>query len=57
MVNTWSCKAAGRIGTVELYLDGDDKMAAVLEEVVSIEGDDTRLIRLSHIGENHVHHP
>lgn len=42
---------------VKFYLDGDDKMAAVFEKVVSIEGDDTRLIRLSNVSENHIDHP
>lgn len=43
-----------RIDTVGL--DRDDGVSAVLEEVMSVEGDDTRLIGLSDIGENDIDH-
>ena len=37
-------------------LDGDHDPAVVLQEEAGIVRDDTRLVRLSHIGEDHVHH-
>jgi hypothetical protein len=37
-------------------LDRDDNVAIVLQEVVSIESDDTSLIRLSNISENNIDH-
>ena len=37
-------------------LDGDDEVAARLKEVLGVEGDDTRLIGLGHVGEDGVHH-
>ena len=37
-------------------LDGDHDPAVVLQEEAGIVRNDTRLIRLRHIGEDHVHH-
>lgn len=44
----------GRVDTV--CLDGDNDSTAVLEEVVSVESNDTCLIGLSDIGENGINH-
>lgn len=38
------------------YLDRNDEMAAVLKEVVCVDGDYSSLIRLSDIGENRINH-
>lgn len=43
-----------RVDTVGL--DGNDDGAAVLEEVVGVEGDDTRLVGLGDVGEDDVDH-
>ena len=40
----------------KVHLDGDDEVAAVLEEVVRVESDDTGLVGLSDIGEHDVDH-
>ena len=37
-------------------LDRNDAVASVLQEVLGIDADDTRLIRLRHIREDGVHH-
>lgn len=42
----------GRVDTVGL--DRDDKMAAVLEEHVRVDGDDARLVRLCHVRKDDV---
>ena len=38
-----------RVTLIHPYLNGHNEVAAVLEEVLSIESDDTGLIGLSHI--------
>lgn len=38
------------------YLDGNNKMASIFQEIVCIEGDDSCLVRLSNIGKDDVHH-
>lgn len=39
-----------------LYLDGDNKVASVLQEVVSVQSNNPRLVRLGNISKNHIHH-
>ena len=39
-----------------MYLDGNDSVSAILEEVLCIESDDSSLIGLSHIREDGVDH-
>ena len=38
------------------YLDRDNKVSSILEEVLGVEGDNTSLIRLSYISKNCVNH-
>lgn len=38
------------------YLDGDDKVSSVLQEVVSVQSDDPRLVGLRDISEDDVYH-
>ena len=39
------------------YLNGDNEVAAVAEEIMGIEGNDAGLVGLGHVGEDDVHHP
>jgi hypothetical protein len=48
---------SGRRGGIDTVgLDGNDDGAAVLEEVVRVEGDDAGLVRLGDVGEDDVDH-
>lgn len=38
------------------YLDGNNKMASIFQEIVCIQGDDSRLVRLSNISKDDIHH-
>ena len=50
-----SLRCSRRVNTAGL--NGNDRVSTVLEKVVRVERDDTRLIRLSDIGKDAVHHP
>ena len=39
-----------------IYLDGNDKMSAVLEEVLCVEGDNASLVGLGHVRKDRIHH-
>lgn len=39
-----------------MYLDGNNEMSSVLQEILRVESDDTGLIRLSDISEDNVDH-
>lgn len=39
-----------------LYLDGDDKMSSILQEVVSVQSNNPSLVRLGNISKNYIHH-
>lgn len=49
-MSSW-CRRVDTVG-----LDGDDDSTAVLQEVVGVQSNDTRLIGLSDIGENDIDH-
>ena len=38
------------------HLDGHDKVSLYLEEVLSVDGHDPSLVRLSHVSKHHVNH-
>ena len=38
------------------YLDRDDKVSAILEEVLRVEGDNAGLVGLGHVRKDRVHH-
>jgi len=44
----------GRVNTVRL--DGDDEMAAILEEILRVERHDSGLVGLGYVGKDAVHH-
>lgn len=57
VVDLGSKDLGGRCGRVDtVCLDGNDDSAAVLEEVMGVQGDDTGLIGLGNIGKDDVDH-
>ena len=45
-----------RRGVDAVCLDGDDEVSSVLEEVGGVDGHDTGLVGLGHVGEDRVNH-
>lgn len=39
-----------------MYLDGDNKVSSVLQEVVSVQSNNPRLVRLGNISKYHIYH-
>ena len=52
----WQRHETKTLSHVSSYLDGDDKVPPILQEVVSVQCDNPGLVRLGNISKNDINH-